>query len=91
VAKLPDLPATYRFPHLRPDDRTSATRYVWGADPAGIQVEFLRVDGGGHVEAAKDGELPWLLRKLAGEMNHDVDTAEEAWAFFKTKRNTGRR
>jgi polyhydroxybutyrate depolymerase len=91
VAKLPDLPATYRFPHLRPDDRTSATRYVWGADPAGIQVEFLRVDGGGHVEAAKDGELPWLLRKLVGEMNHDVDTAEEAWAFFKTKRNTGRR
>jgi polyhydroxybutyrate depolymerase len=49
------------------------------------------VDGGGHVEAAKDGELPWLLRKLVGEMNHDVDTAEEAWAFFKTKRNTGRR
>jgi polyhydroxybutyrate depolymerase len=86
--ELPDPPAVYRFPHLRPDDRTSATRSVWGADPAGIQVEFLRVDGGGHVEASKDGELSWVLRKLVGEMNHDVETAEEAWAFFKTKRNS---
>jgi polyhydroxybutyrate depolymerase len=88
VAGLPATAAVYRFPHLHPDDRTVATRYVWGADPAGVQVEFLRIDGGGHVEAAKEGELPWLLRKFVGEMNHDVDTAEEVWSFFRTKRNT---
>jgi polyhydroxybutyrate depolymerase len=88
LAGLPDTPAVHRFPHLRADDPTSATRYVWGTDPAGIQVEFLRIDGGGHVEASKDGELPWLLRKLVGEMNHDVDTADEAWSFFRTRRNT---
>jgi polyhydroxybutyrate depolymerase len=84
---LPDTPAVYRFPHLRPDDPTSATRYVWGADPAGVQVEFLKIEGGGHVEADRNNALPWLLRKLVGEMNHDVDSAEEAWAFFRTKRN----
>jgi polyhydroxybutyrate depolymerase len=89
LAGLPDAPATYRFAHLHPDDPTSATRYVWGADPAGVQVEFLRIDGGGHVEAARDGTLSWPLRKLVGEMNHDVDTAEEAWSFFKTKRRAG--
>lgn len=88
LAALPETSAVYRFPHLRPDDPTSATRYVWGTDPAGLQVEFLRIDGGGHVEAARDGELPWILRKLVGNMNHDVDTAEEAWSFFRTKRNT---
>lgn len=88
LAALPETAAVYRFPHLRPDDPTSATRYVWGTDPAGLQVEFLRIDGGGHVEAARDGELPWILRKLVGNMNHDVDTAEEAWSFFRTKRNT---
>jgi polyhydroxybutyrate depolymerase len=87
LAGLPEIPVAYRFPHLRPDDPTSATRYVWGADPAGTQVELLRIDGGGHVEAAKDGKLPWVLQKLVGDMNHDVDTAEEAWSFFKTKRN----
>lgn len=89
LAGLPDTAAAYRFPHLRPDDPTFATCYVWGADPAGLQVEFLRIDGGGHVGAAKDGELSWILGKLVGNMNHDLDTAEEAWSFFKTKRNTG--
>jgi polyhydroxybutyrate depolymerase len=89
LAKLPGTAVTNRFPHLRSDDPTSATRYVWGADPAGVQVEFLRIDGGGHIEAAKNDELPWLLRKLLGNMNHDVDTVEETWAFFKTKRSTG--
>lgn len=88
LAGLPDTPAVHRFPHLRADDPTSATRYVWGADPAGVQVAFLRIDGGGHVEASTNGELPWLLGKLVGEMNHDLDTADEAWSFFRTKRNT---
>lgn len=83
---LSGSPVVYRFPHLLSDDPTFATRYVWGSDPAGIQVEFLRVDGGGHVEAAKHGALPWFLRKLVGEMNHDLDTSEEVWSFFKTKK-----
>jgi polyhydroxybutyrate depolymerase len=86
LAGLPDTPAVYRFPHLHPDDPTSATRYVWGSDPAGVQVEFLKIEGGGHVEADRNNALPWLLRKLVGEMNHDVDTAGEAWSFFRTKR-----
>lgn len=90
LAGLPETAAIYRFPHLRADDPTSATRYVWGAEPAGLQVEFLRIDGGGHVHAAKDGKLPWLLRTLVGDMNHDVDTTEEAWSFFRTKRSSGR-
>lgn len=86
VDGLSGTPVTYRFPHLHPDDPTSTARYVWGHDPRGIQVEFLRIDGGGHVEASRNGTLPWVLRKLAGEMNHDLDTTDEAWSFFKTKR-----
>jgi len=86
LAGLSDTPAVYRYPHLHPDDPTSATRYVWGADPAHVQIEFLKIEGGGHVEADMSNTLPWLLRKLVGEMNHDVDTADEAWSFFKTKR-----
>jgi polyhydroxybutyrate depolymerase len=89
LAGLPETAAAHRFPHLRPSDQTSATRYVWGANPALTQGEFLRIDGGGHVGAAKEGELPWLWRTLLGDRNHDVDTAEEALSFFKTKRNTG--
>jgi polyhydroxybutyrate depolymerase len=85
VDGLSGAPATFRFPHLRTDDPTTATRMVWGGDPSGVQVEFLRIDGGGHINASKDEELPWLLKKILGPMNHDVDTADEAWRFFRTK------
>lgn len=84
LAGLPDKPASYRFAQAATE--TSATRYVWGDDPRGVQVEFLRIDGGGHTWASKRDEMPWLLRKLLGEMNHDVDTEEEVWSFFRDKR-----
>jgi polyhydroxybutyrate depolymerase len=86
LAGLPEQPVVVQFPRLRAGDPTSATRFVWGSDPRGIQVEFLRIDGGGHVHTSKDEELPWLLGKILGKMNHDVDTASEAWSFFKDKR-----
>lgn len=84
LAGLPAKPVTYRFPQGEP--ATSATRFVWGDDPRGVQVEFLRIDGGGHNWASKRDEMPWLLRKLVGEMNRDVDTEEEVWNFFRDKR-----
>jgi polyhydroxybutyrate depolymerase len=83
---LPAAPVVYKFPHLRASDPTTATRFVWGADPRGLQVEFLRIDGGGHAPASTSEELPWLLRKLVGDMNHDLNTSDEAWNFFKDKR-----
>jgi polyhydroxybutyrate depolymerase len=89
AAGLPEAPASFRLPHLQSSDPTSATRYVWGNDPARVQVQFMRIDGGGHVHTSKNEELPWLLRKLVGNMNHDTDTAEEAWNFFKDKRVSG--
>jgi len=85
-AGLPEAPLRFRLPHLQSSDPTSATRYVWGSDPARVQVQFMRIDGGGHVHPSKVEELPWILRKLVGNMNHDVDTAEEAWNFFKDKK-----
>jgi polyhydroxybutyrate depolymerase len=86
AAGLPELPMSFRLPHLQSGDPTSATRYVWGSDPARVQIELMRIDGGGHVQPSKQEELPWILRKLVGNMNHDVDAAEEAWNFFKDKR-----
>jgi polyhydroxybutyrate depolymerase len=89
LAGLPEAPMSFRLPHLQSSDPTSATRYVWGNDPARVQVQFMRIDGGGHTQASKSEELPWVLRKLVGNMNHDVDGAEEAWNFFKDKKATG--
>jgi len=91
AAGLPEVPARFRLPHLQSSDPTSATRYIWGQDPARVQIEFMRIDGGGHTHASRNEEMPWILRKLVGNMNHDVDTAEEAWNFFRDKRATGAR
>ena len=82
LAGLPETPSTYGFPHRESSGATSATRFIWGADPGGIQVEFLRIDGGGHTGSSTTQNLPWLLRQLVGEVNHDVDTPSEAWDFF---------
>jgi polyhydroxybutyrate depolymerase len=86
LAGLSDTPEVYRFPHVQPGDSTSATRYTWGPDPSRVQVVFIKVEGGGHLHASKTESLPWLLGKLVGDMNHDFDTEEEVWAFFKDKR-----
>jgi polyhydroxybutyrate depolymerase len=83
---LTGAPAVFKFPHLRASDATSATRFIWGADPHGLQVEFVRIDGGGHAPASTGEGLPWVLRKLVGEMNHDLNSSDEAWNFFKDKR-----
>lgn len=86
LAGLADMPSTYRLPHLQTSDPTSATRMTWGADAAQLQVELLRIDGGGHTGSSRTENLNWLLRKLLGEMNHDEDTPEAAWRFFDHKR-----
>ena len=86
LAGFQDAGLSFRIPHLKASDPTSAVRYVWGDDPAKVQVEFLRIDGGGHVPPSRSDELPWWLRKLVGNMNGDVDLAEEAWIFFRDKR-----
>jgi len=42
------------------------------------------VMGGGHLPPAKEAERSsFLVRKMLGSQNHDIDAAETIWAFFK--------
>ncbi len=75
-----------KLPHRDGNDPTSVTRTIWGNDPAGLQVEFLRIDGGGHVEPSPSQRINGLYGLVVGRQNGDVETAEEAFAFFKDKR-----
>ncbi len=67
------------------DGRTSASRTIWGDDPKGLQVELIRVDGGGHTEPSIDQVYGRIYLGLAGPQNHDFESAEEAWRFFRDK------
>jgi polyhydroxybutyrate depolymerase len=70
------------------DGKTSATRQTWGSDPHDLQVELIRIDGGGHTEPSIDQVYGRIYLGLAGAQNHDLESADEAWRFFKDKRST---
>lgn len=74
------------LPHLNSDDKTSATRTIWGSNPKGLQVELLRIDNGGHMEPSLTQHPRHFYTRIVGLQNEDVETAEEAWHFFKDKR-----
>jgi polyhydroxybutyrate depolymerase len=86
LARLPAAPVATAIPPRDAGDATRATRYVWGADPAGMQVEFLKIEHGGHVQPSLTLKISWLLGTILGKQNTDLEFAEETWAFFKDKR-----
>ncbi|MFZ6747078.1 alpha/beta hydrolase family esterase [Undibacterium sp. JH2W] len=86
LAQLPDTAASYTFPHRDPADTTSAKRLLWGEDPGKLQVEFLQIDGGGHIEPSISKRAGWMYSSIVGAQNADLEIAEEAWIFFKDKR-----
>ncbi|MCS0584811.1 alpha/beta fold hydrolase [Massilia pinisoli] len=84
---LDDAPATSTIVPGSGQCGTSVTRTVWGADPAGMQVELYRIDGGGHAEPSRLKRYPSFINWLTGRQNGDVEIAEAAWTFFREKRN----
>jgi polyhydroxybutyrate depolymerase len=86
LAKLAGAPVETTFAHRDAGDATRAHRSVWGADPAGMQLEFIRIENGGHTEPSIRHRLHWMYVALVGAQNGDVETVEEAWRFFKDKR-----
>jgi len=84
---LHDAPATSAIAPRGGQCRTRVTRTVWGADPAGMQVELYRIDGGGHAEPSRLKRYPTFINWLTGRQNGDVEIAEAAWTFFREKRN----
>ena len=87
IDHLGDAGVTDRFPQLLSSEgKTAAIRTVWGSDPAGLQVELIRIEDGGHAEPSIDHSYGRIYSGLAGIQNHDFEAAEEAWRFFKPKR-----
>ncbi len=70
------------FPHLDQSDPTRAEKWVWGAGAQ--QVAFIRIEGGGHAEPTLAYPYGVLYRAFTGKQNRDFESAEEAWAFFKS-------
>ncbi len=78
------FPVTTAFPHQKASGVTTALKSVWGS--GGREVEFIRIEGGGHAEPTRTHPYGPLYRVFTGKQNRDFESAEEAWAFFKDKR-----
>ena len=86
AAKLPPASVESVFRHRDAGDHTRATRYVWGGDPHQVQVEFIKVENGGHSEPSIRRRMQWIVTTLVGAQNGDFEAVEEAWTFFRDKR-----
>ena len=86
LAGLPDVPADSSFASRAVSGNTSTQRSLWGVDPQRLQIEFVKVNNGGHTEPSIRHRLPWVYTALLGAQNGDVEIADETWDFFKDKR-----
>lgn len=85
---LTGAPSLENIPHRGTrGDSTRAVRHTWGA-PAGPQIMLLKVEGGGHCEPSLEHRYGLLYTAVCGKQNSDLESAEEAWRFFKEKRGT---
>lgn len=64
---------------------TRAVRYTWGSVSSANQVRLLKIEGGGHAEPSSRKRYPGAFKRFPGRQSADLETAEEAWAFFKEK------
>lgn len=79
LAGLPEAPAVEHI-------SSSVTRSTWGARPDGLQVCLYRIEGAGHAEPSRLKRYPRFINWLTGSQNADLEVAEAAWSFFRTKR-----
>jgi polyhydroxybutyrate depolymerase len=78
-------PMSASFEHSG-DDTTRASKVTYGAD-IGPQVVVLTIEKGGHVEPSKRFHYGALYSRIVGPQNRDLESAEEAWAFFRNKKS----
>jgi polyhydroxybutyrate depolymerase len=71
------------LPHRRADDRTRVALIEWTGCTGAAPLRLYRVQGGGHQLPSRAGRRAPLSDPRLGARNADIETAEEAWAFFK--------
>jgi polyhydroxybutyrate depolymerase len=65
-------------------DATRASKVTYGRE-AGPQVEIVTIEHGGHVEPSRRYHYGAVYSRIVGAQNRDLESAEEAWSFFRNK------
>lgn len=80
--QCPTSPSVSDLPNLDRWDGSTVRLYDL---PGGLQnsrVTLYQVLGGGHAEPSRTERYSWLWELVVGRQNHDMEMAEEVWAFF---------
>lgn len=73
---------------LLPDQNTSDNSRVVLLDGTGCRLatQLYRVEGGGHQAPTRASRpIQPMVGAMLGQQNHDIEAAEEIWAFFSEK------
>lgn len=74
--------AVRTLPDVDPGDASVIVCESYAASASGAEVEYCRVEGGGHTMPSIKYQLPRWLERILGRQNHDVEGAEFAWSFL---------
>ncbi len=79
-----DKPSEAPVPSRGSFGGTSVTLIYWNNCRDQSAVVLFRVNGGGHQSPSiGEGRVTPMGLQMLGMRNHDIDAAEEVWAFFK--------
>ena len=75
ITEIPDGPYD--------DYGTMVMVYTYDNGVEGTEVLLYKVNGGGHAEPSIKEQHSTSWETIVGYQNHDIETAEEVWKFFK--------
>lgn len=78
-------PEMHHFPDIDPRDGGTVIRSIYKNAQQDTEVVLYEVNNGGHTEPSLQEKYGRLYKLIVGKQNHDIEMAEEVWAFFKSK------
>jgi polyhydroxybutyrate depolymerase len=75
----------YRYPDNEQTDNSTVYRYTYNNGTNGTEVVLYEIVHGGHTSPSQAERYRLMYRWFVGNQNHDIEMADEVWAFFKDK------
>ncbi len=66
-------------------DGSTVLRRTWVNGAEGTEVVLYEIRGGGHLEPSIQERYSFIVERLLGGQNNDIEMATEVWNFFKDK------
>ncbi len=83
INRTDTIPVYHLYPDLDPNDGGRVERFVYGDGINGAEVVFYKLNGAGHSAPSIRERYSALFEQYFNKQNHDIETTDEIWAFFK--------